>query len=128
MARARLYALLVGLASTACGNSGRHEPEPAALVDVARADQPTRDSVPREIYYDLMAFAWYARAEPLIFEPVSYMPAGAPTAIPLAKLILAGNYQGVDFYVLRSDHEPPDVVYVPVFEGYWLPFAPLRTR
>lgn len=33
-----------------------------------------------------------------------------PDSIPLAKLQLAGNYHGVDFYVLRSYREPPDVV------------------
>jgi hypothetical protein len=122
MPRALLYAALIGLASAACRNPEAREPEAAAVADVARATAPPREPLPRQIYYDLMAFSWYARAEPLIFEQLSYLPAGAPTSIPLAKLLLAGNYQGVDFYVLRADQEPPDVVYVPVFEGYWLAF------
>lgn len=128
MPRALLYVVLAGLASAGCGNSGRREPEAAAFVDVAQANALPGDSLPRQIYYDLMSFAWYARAEPLIFEQVSYMPSGAPTAIPLANLHLGGNYQGVDFYVLRSDQDPPDAVYVPVFEGYWLYFAPRQTK
>lgn len=125
MARAFLYAVLIGLASAGCGNSGAREPAAAALAEVAQVQVP-RDSLPRQIYYDLMAFDWYARAEPLIIAQQAYMPSGAPTSIPLAKLQLAGNYQGVDFYLLHSDREPPDVVYVPVFEGYWLPFMQLR--
>jgi hypothetical protein len=78
--------------------------------------------LPTRIYYDLTQFGWYARAEPIVFAQLQYTPRGVPLVIPLAKLRLSGNYQGVDFYVLHTDKEPPSTVYVPVYEGYWLPF------
>lgn len=74
------------------------------------------------IYYDLTQFEWYAHGEPLRDAGLSYQPFGMPLAAPLAEMERAGDYQGVEYY-RRSGSE--GLLYVPVFEGYWLAFQPI---
>ena len=122
--RSRIFICFVTMfAVQACGN--RDVPEAGSVAEVrdTTSDRPLEDERPRRIYYNLTDYTWYARAEPLLIEQQRYSPSGVPRAIPLAKLRLFGNYQGVDFYALRGEKEPPGTVFVPVHEGYWLPFV-----
>jgi len=104
-----------------CGN---HDvPQPASVRQVAESTSRHQQERPRTIYYNLTDYGWYARAEPMVIDQRHYGPGGTPEPIPLAKLRLSGNYQGVDFYVMHGEKEPAETVYVPVYEGYWLPFV-----
>jgi hypothetical protein len=86
---------------------------------------PQPDSAPQPvtIYYDLTRFDWYARGEPLRHGNADYVARAAPIRASAAGMRRAGEYQGVDYYRSADDAEPPGVVYVPVFEGFWLPFT-----
>ena len=123
----RVFVFLGAVIIFGCGNRGN--PEPASVETVAATTAEADDSAdtPRQIYYNLTRYGWYQRAEPLAFAQQRYMPRGAPIVIPLAKLRLAGNYQGVDFYVLHTEEEPPTTLYVPVYERYWLSFVAAPT-
>ena len=117
--------LVVFVGAALLCSCNRGSPEPASVNVVRSAASKAEDRAatrPRQIYYDLTHYGWYQRAEPLVFGQQRYVPRGAPIVIPLAKLRLTGNYQGVDFYVLQAETEPPSEVYVPVYEEYWLPF------
>lgn len=96
-----------------------------ASRDTAQARPvPARRADARElrIYYDLTAYEWYRRGQPLIFRAGSYLPEGKPQAIPAERLRRLGQYGGVDFYHAEGS-APDEMVYVPVFEGYWQPFV-----
>jgi hypothetical protein len=74
------------------------------------------------IYYTLTDHEWYARGEPLLHGSRAHQPAGRPVSASLDEMELAGEYMGVDYYTRRQDEG--DLVYVPVFEGYWQAFRP----
>lgn len=94
---------------------------PADTVSIqAEADEPEE---PVEIVYDLTAFDWYRRGEPLIAGDRAYMPRGRPEPTRDRRFRRAGEYQGVAYYVTEDAADPPPVVYVPVSPGYWQPFA-----
>ncbi|MGH7482005.1 MAG: hypothetical protein ACRELV_07605 [Longimicrobiales bacterium] len=88
----------------------------AGEPDESAADEGTR---PRQIYYDLTLYDWYRRGEPLRVDGVPYELAGVPIRIE-EPLELRGTHAGVDYY---SAGEDAAVVFVPVFEAYWQPFA-----
>jgi hypothetical protein len=118
----KFVVLVSTIALSACQNRGAESASVAVVTEAeSRSGDPSAE-VPPRIYYDLTQFTWYARAEPIVTQQQRYMPGGEPVAIPLAKLQLSGNYQGVDYYVARNDKEPPSTIYVPVYEGYWLSF------
>lgn len=94
------------------------EPEPGEEAE----ERPTR---PERIYYDLTAYEWYRQGRPLVVDGRNYMPSDVPITLPDTPLEKAGEYEGVDYYVVEDAEPPYAVVYVPVFEDYWLPFAPV---
>jgi hypothetical protein len=104
-----------------CGPDGAPADAVAAATSAESKGASAPEAVrPREIYYDLTAFAWYQAGAPLVVDGRAYVARGAPLTSSSAKLRLAGTYQGVDYY---RDAEISDVVYVPVFEKYWQPFV-----
>jgi hypothetical protein len=141
--RHRLAMLLAGgaLLTTACGNDEAAEPLAVELPEESapgEADAATMagdddgdlylieepgsaQTRPARIYYDLTRFEWYARGQPLVHEGRTYQPAGAPLPVRDITLELAGEYGGVDYYRMPGDDR--DVVYVPVYEWYWLRFV-----
>ena len=119
--RSRINIFVITVLAAGCGN--RDVPQPASVEQVAESASSEEPVRPRTIYYNLTDYGWYARAEPMVIEQLQYGPGGTPQPIPLAKLRLSGNYQGVDFYVMHGEREPPGTVYVPVYDGYWLPFV-----
>lgn len=82
---------------------------------------------PAEIYYDLTAFDWYRRGEPLVIDGREYRPDGIPEAERARKFEPVGEYMGVTYYVLENSSEPHLAVYIPVSPGYWQPFTPTPT-
>lgn len=118
-------------AVTACGEPRATAEEPAASASTATSAVPVSDGVdrsapelPPNIYYDLTRYEWYAQGRPLIHDGQSYQPDGMPVAIELANLSRVGDYEGVDYYTPKAP-DPDGLIYVPVFEGYWLPFGPM---
>jgi hypothetical protein len=117
----------------ACGRTGEPVREeqiaPAAEVGATAAsdslsgppaeaaDPETR---PDRVYYVLTEFDWYARGEPIVLEGTSYTVSGDPARIDARALERVAEYGGVDLYRRSGDAN----LYVPVFEGYWLTFAP----
>ena len=95
----------------------------SALAEWARSEEQAKGDLPATIYYDLTRYEWYARGEALRHAEASYMPDGRPARIPASEMRKAGQYGGVDIYVQASDRDDADIVYVPVFEGFWLPFT-----
>ncbi len=85
--------------------------------------RPQPEELPARIYYDLTRYQWYAQGEPLRHGGGVYSPRGTPVRVATSALSKVGDYQGVDIYVARDATENPDVVYVPVFEGFWLRFV-----
>lgn len=80
---------------------------------------------PDEIYFELTAFEWYRRGEPLVHQDVAYRPAGTPMVAPAESMQPAGTYEGVRYYV-REGSASADSLFVPVHQRYWLPFVPSR--
>ncbi len=94
------------------------------MIPVApRTGSATRDSLPRRIYYDLARFDWYARGEPVQWQDQLWEPAGGPVAFVTQDLRLLGEFEGVDLWTL-ADADTIATLYVPVSEGFWLPFRP----
>lgn len=133
---ATLFGVLLGvLAWAGCGGPKRGAEEPAdetvaqaAAVHTApeqpeatSSDDGARDA-PSVIYYDLTHFDWYRHGEPILIEGRRYRP-GRVQASGERRFQREGAYDGVDFYVPRGEPTPHDTVYVPVYNGYWLPFA-----
>ncbi len=87
---------------------------PAGAVPAAAEGRPDR------VFHVLTAFDWYARGEPIMLDGIAYSAAGDPVRIDARSLERVAEYGGVDVYRRAGDV----VVYVPVFEGYWLGFAP----
>lgn len=83
---------------------------------------PAEIEPPATIYYDLTTHDWYRRGEPILIEGRRYQP-GQVQATGERKLKREGEYSGVDFYTVDGGAQPQDTVYVPVYPGYWLPFA-----
>jgi hypothetical protein len=93
------------------------------LAEWARAEEQAKGDLPATIYYDLTRYEWYARGEPLGHADASYMPGGRPVRMPASSMRKVGQYRGVEVYVPASDDDAAAIVYVPVFEGFWLPFT-----
>ncbi|HSJ07328.1 MAG TPA: hypothetical protein VK936_11515 [Longimicrobiales bacterium] len=92
-------------------------------ADSVYAVPAAREVLPAgRIYYTLTDHEWYARGEPLLHASRAHQPAGRPVAASLDEMELAGEYMGVDYYTRRQDEG--ELVYVPVFEGYWQAFRP----
>jgi hypothetical protein len=127
----------------ACSRDGAPA-EPAAEVTAANAEErqktPSGTEVPPDafqpdedrktlpsnrIYYTLTDYPWYARGEPLLHDGRPHVASGLPIAASTDEMEKAGEYEGVEFYTRRDHNEP--VVYVPVFEGYWLGFRASAT-
>lgn len=134
--RALRLGLVLALAAAACtgedaGTVTRaSSAEGLASTMGAVATAPTPDSAaaparPDEIYYDLTAYEWYRRGEPLVAAGFAFQPDGIPRIIPLDSLHRAGNYQGVDYYARNGVTQPYDTLFVPVFEEFWQPFLPV---
>ncbi|HEX7051078.1 MAG TPA: hypothetical protein VF188_12795 [Longimicrobiales bacterium] len=93
----------------------------------AEADEePRRPDPPAEIYYDLTAFDWYRRAEPLNVAGRPYRPAGKPEAGLARRFERVGEYQGVSYYIEEGTDPPYGAVFVPVAPRYWLRFVPVE--
>jgi hypothetical protein len=133
--RSATMMLLAACSLTACerGDAGP-EPElqPAAVieapevtggVDTIYTGAPGRDALPAaRIYYNLTDHDWYARGDPLVHDNIPFAPAGNPVSAGVDEMEHVGDYLGVDYYVRATD--TTTALYVPVFEGYWLPFRP----
>lgn len=78
---------------------------------------------PPVIYYDLTRFEWYARGEPMRLDDGAYAARGAPVRGATSGMRRQGEYEGVEYYVRVDEPDSADVVYIPVFEGFWLPFS-----
>lgn len=98
------------------GSSEAAPPNPPATLEVS--------DIPDTIYLDLTRFGWYARAEPLRLEGEDFVPGPAPVAASARDMERVGSYEGVAIY--RRKDAADSAVYVPVFEGFWLPFVPGR--
>jgi len=106
--------------------SEQSAPAGASVVDALAAGtiaDPAQAAMPQEIHYDLTAYDWYRRGEPLVHQSRPYRPVGPPVPTPEQPLELAGRYGGVTYYIVSGTAQPQDTLYVPVFEGYWLRFA-----
>jgi hypothetical protein len=90
-----------------------------------RPDAAPADTLPPRLYLDLTRFDWYARAEPLRHGGHDYELLGPPVALDTDGFRQLGTYEGVDYYV-RLDAADDAVLYVPVSEGFWQPFALVR--
>jgi hypothetical protein len=134
---ALLPALLTVLAlATGCQRDEEAPDTPAAVAAPGAAGpgvvEPTAEHgdgdaaaapEPEEIYFDLTVFDWYRQGQPLVHAGHGYLPQGDPRPVPVDRLQRVDTYQGVNFYALEGDPEPPGTVYVPVFHGYWQPFV-----
>jgi len=80
---------------------------------------------PTRVFYDLTAFDWYRRGEPLLLDGRAYMPASQPKFIPGKTLRQLDSFGGVDVYRRARQSEPLDSIFVPVYENYWLVFTPM---
>jgi hypothetical protein len=141
MTAAEIYRIagLCMVASLAIGCAGGGEQATQAKIDdavamatVSEAEAATEPIAadnevlhPDEIYYDLTFFEWYREGRPLIHDGREFQPTSRPESLALAALEPVGRFQGVEFYAMADDSPPYSVLYVPVFEGYWLPFAPV---
>lgn len=92
-------------------------PSPA---DAWQPDEERKSLPSNRIYYTLTSFPWYARGEPLLHEGRPHVPTGPLITASVEEMEKVGEYEGVEFYTRRNDPDP--VLYVPVFEGYWLGF------
>jgi hypothetical protein len=98
-------------------------PEVTGGIDTIYTGAPGRDALPAaRIYFNLTDHDWYARGDPLVHENVAFTPAGNPVSAAVDEMQHVGDYLGVDYYVRPAD--TTGALYVPVFEGYWLPFRP----
>lgn len=77
---------------------------------------------PSELYYDLTAFDWFLRGEPLVHAGGRYEAAGPPIPMRASELRLLDRYEGVNFYA-REGASEGDTVFVPVSERYWIAFT-----
>lgn len=119
--------LFVALSIVGCRENASRSAEPPASAPGPERPQPADVAAPEpeafapRIYYDLTRHDWYRRGEPLMVEGREYLPAGELVAAPLDVFDRLGEFDGVDYYARRQGSE--DVLFVPVFERYWLPFA-----
>lgn len=133
-----LALLLVTAASafTSCQREPRDGETPAVEEDVppepsenggavsgSLEPEVEEDDLPPVIYYDLTRFDWYARGEPMRLDDGSYAPRGAPVRAATSEMNKVGEYEGVEYYARDDGSDSEGVVYVPVFEGFWLPFV-----
>lgn len=86
------------------------------------ADRVRQDPLPEEIYYSLDDYEWYRQALPIVHEGVAYQALDTVLVLSTLELDTLGRFGGVLFWG-RDGLSAHDTVFVPVFEGYWLPFA-----
>jgi len=137
LVRSVLSAVLVAVATGCSREQAPAEPPaetaaaPATEQETSSTSAPTasdawkpddeRESLPsNRIYYTLTDYPWYARGEPLMHTGRPHVASGLPITASVEEMEKAGEYEGVEFYTRREESEP--VLYVPVFEGYWLGF------
>lgn len=120
--RLSLAALCAALALSACSDAGP-APGNASAESVHREGGTGRaePAGPARVFFNLTAYGWYARGEPLMFDGRAYGLAGGPRPVPFRELERVGDYQGVEVYA--GKHSGRDTLLVPIFEGYWLPFS-----
>jgi hypothetical protein len=94
------------------------EPTTATLP----ADRVREDPLPEEIYYSLDDFEWYRQALPIVHEGRAYEARDTVLVLSTLEVDSLGRFGGV-LYWARPVGPAPDTIYVPVFEGYWLPFV-----
>lgn len=112
-----------GPAGVAAGGAWENRAAGAPAGARGGADVAGAVPVPAEIHYDLTAYDWYRRGEPLTHDGRAYRPVGPPVPTPETGLTLLGRYGGVSYYAPEGADGAPDTLYVPVFEGYWLRFV-----
>jgi hypothetical protein len=86
------------------------------------ADRVRGDPLPEEIYYSLDDYEWYRQALPIVHEGSAFAALDTVLVLSTTELDSLGRFGGV-LYWGRTGLTDPDTVFVPVFEGYWLPFA-----
>ena len=133
---AGLTAVIAGLlAVVACEEPSPSPPPPAGTRPPAETTMipalprtASTDSLPARIYYNLSRHEWYAHGEPLHWDDRDWDMSGGPVPLETEAMTLVGEYQGVDVYVVTAEDSAGSValVYVPVSEGFWLPFEPVR--
>ncbi|HET9982800.1 MAG TPA: hypothetical protein VFQ38_04420 [Longimicrobiales bacterium] len=120
--RPSLAALCAALALSACSDAGP-APSNASAESVHHEGRAGRaePAGPARVFFNLTAYGWYARGEPLMLDGRAYGLAGGPKPVPFRELERVGDYQGVDVYAAKGRGR--DTLLVPVFDGYWLPFS-----
>jgi hypothetical protein len=98
--------------------SAPEEPASATLP----ADRAREDPLPEEIYYSLDDFEWYRHAQPIVHGGRAYEAQDTVLVRSTLELDSLARFGGVLYWARPGDAEP-DTVFVPVFEGYWLPFV-----
>lgn len=125
----RLWPALAILACTAeSADEPAEEPPPfetTVVPGVVASPETLADSLPPRIFFDLSRYEWYVQQRPVVWDEREWQPAGSPVALPARDLRLVGEFEGVDLYApVPGDSIPEDRLYVPVSEGFWLPFSP----
>ncbi len=103
--------------------AGPEEPGSATLP----ADRVLGDPLPEEIYYSLDEYEWYRQALPIVHDGVAFEALDTVLVLSTLEVDSLGRFGGV-LYWARTGVSTPDTVFVPVFEGYWLPFASTGPR
>jgi hypothetical protein len=120
--RLSLTVLCVALALSACSDAAPAAGDASAQpVHRESGDKERAPAGPARVFFNLTAYGWYARGEPLMFDGRAYSLAGGPNAVPFGSLERVGDYQGVDVYAVKGGGR--DTLLVPVSEGYWLLFT-----
>lgn len=86
------------------------------------ADRVRADPLPEEIYYSLDEFEWYRQALPIVHDGRAFEASDTVLILSTLEVDTLGRFGGV-LYWARPVGPPPDTLFVPVFEGYWLPFV-----
>lgn len=124
----RLWPVLAIMACTA-----EPPPEPAeeappfetmVVPGVVPGSDSAADTLPPRIFFDLARYEWYVRQRPIRWDGREWQPSGAPIPLLARDLRHVGEFEGVDLYApVQADTIPPDRLFVPVSEGFWLPFS-----
>ncbi|MHB1169570.1 MAG: hypothetical protein ACYC28_09860 [Longimicrobiales bacterium] len=91
-----------------------------SLSGPADAEPADAEERPDRVYHVLTDFDWYARGEPIVLDGTAYSVSGDVLRMDARTLERSAEYGGVDVYRRAGDAN----LYVPVYDGYWLAFAP----